>query len=571
MAFAEFNGVLVSLFLWLALGIPLGRYVAAALQSRAERGTAHWSDTAFGWLDRAIARIAGITTDKPMTWRSYASAMLGSNLLMAALVYIGLCFMHYLPWNPDNIPSMPPAQAFNTAASFISNTNLQHYVPESAVSYFGQIFLLMFMQFMSAATGLAVFVAVCRALRNRESTNIGNFYGDLIRATTRVLLPLSVPIALLLLWQGVPMTGDGRVAFTGLDGQTGLISRGPVAAFMAIKHLGTNGGGFFGANAAHPYENPTYLSNLILMTTHILLPLACAWAFGYITGRRRVAVAIFSAMLAMYLTCAAAAIYSEWAGNRSVALLGFAQPLGNLEGKEIRFGTMISGWFVNSTTATSCGAVNAMHDSLTPLGGLVPMVNMWINCIFGGDGVGFLNMLLYVVVTVFIAGLMVGRTPEFIGKKIEVREVKLAALALLVHPALILGFTAITCAMPAFASAASNPGAHGFSQILYEYTSAAANNGSGFEGLGGDTTMWWNVSTGLVMLFGRYIPIIAPLAFAASLGAKKTVPESAGTFRTDDPLFVCMLVAIILVVGALLFLPVAVLGPIAEFLSQVRG
>jgi potassium-transporting ATPase potassium-binding subunit len=564
----ELLGVLATFVIWLLLGTALGRYLGAALRSHAERKETHWSDRAFGWFERPLWRLAGIANpDTSMTWRAYAGAMLGSNLVMVVLVYLGLLSMSLLPLNPDGIQGMEPTLAFHTAAAFITNTDQQHYAGETGVSSFGQIALLMFLQFTSAATGLAAFTAICRALSNRESPLVGNFYGDLMRAITRVLLPLSLVVAVLLLWQGVPMSWSGRTIYSGVDGQQGAISRGPIAAFMAIKHLGTNGGGYFGANAAHPYENPTYLANMILVIAQVLLPLACVWAFGHITGRRKVARAIFAAMLIMYVVGAAVAMQQEWHGNRTLTSLGISQPTGNLEGKEVRFGTLASAYFANSTTATSCGAVNAMHDSLTPIAGLVCLVNMWVNCIFGGDGVGFINMLLYVIITVFIAGLMVGRTPEFLGKKIEVREVKLAALALLLHPALILGFAAVTCAIPSFAAATSNPGAHGFSQMLYEYTSAAANNGSGFEGLG-DNTPWWNISCGLVMILGRYIPIIAPLALAASLGAKKTVPESVGTFHTDNLLFVFMLLAIVAIVGALLFLPVAVLGPVAEFVSR---
>lgn len=566
----ELMGVLTTLVVWLGLGTALGGYLAAALQSSVERGGSHWSDRAFAWIERPLWRLSGVNAATSMTWKTYSAALLGSNLTMATLVYVGLCNMSVFPLNPDGIAGMEPTLAFHTTTAFITNTNQQHYAGETGVSHFGQIVLLMFLQFTSAATGLVAFAAICRALRNRESSDIGNFYGDVIRALTRVLLPLSLIVSVLLLWQGVPMTWSGQAIFAGLDGQEGAISRGPVAAFMAIKHLGTNGGGFFGANAAHPYENPTYLTNTILVVSHMLLPLACVIAFGHITGRRRVAGAIFSAMLLMYVVGAGLALQQEWMGNRTLASLGFHQPAGNLEGKEIRFGSLASASFAASTTATSCGAVNAMHDSLTPLGGLVCLVNMWVNCVFGGDGVGFINMLLYVVITVFIAGLMVGRTPEFLGKKIEVREVKLAALVLLLHPALILGFSAVACAVPSFSAVVSNPGAHGFSQILYEYTSAAANNGSGFEGLA-DNTPWWNVSCGLVMLLGRYIPIIAPLALAASLGARKTVPEGAGTFRTDNALFVCLLLAVIGIVGALLFLPVAVLGPVAESLARIGG
>lgn len=567
----ELTGVLVTIALWLALGAILGRYLASALQSPSERGVPHWSDHLFGPFERVLYRLIGMDAEAPMTWRTYAGWLLASNALMALFVYAGLCSMGQLPLNPDHVPGMEPSLAFNSAASFIANTNLQHYSGESGMSYFGQLFLLMFLQFTSAASGMAVFIAVCRALRNRESANVGNFIGDLVRSIVRVLLPLSLVTAVLLMAAGCPMTFKGAAEYTGIDGTSGRIARGPVAALVAIKHWGTNGGGFFGANSTHPFENPNYLSNMLEVIVPITIPLAAVWAFGYITRRRRVAAAIFSAMAVILFTGAAFAMWQEWRGNISASALGFQQPLGNYEGKEVRFGVMASAWFTAVTTATSCGAVNNMHDSLTPLAGLVPLTNMWVNCVFGGVGVGFINMFLYIVLTVFIAGLMVGRTPEFLGKKIEVREVKLAGLAILAHPALILLPLAITCAVPAWNNS-TNPGAHGFTEMLYEYTSAAANNGSGFEGLNDAVGQpWWNISTGLVMLFARYIPIIAPLAIAASLGQKKTVPESVGTFRTDNVLFVILLLGVIGVIGALLFLPVAVLGPIAEFLSQIKG
>lgn len=566
----ELLGVLATIGLWLLLGTLLARYIAAVLQTREERGFDHWTDRIIGPIEKLLFKIVGVDPSSPMTWKQYAAALLLSNAIMCLFVFYGLTCMGKLPFNPSGIPSMESTLAFHTAASFIANTDLQHYAGETGVSYLGQIGLLMFLQFTSAATGLAAFVAISRAIRNRESTNVGNFYGDLVRSTTRVLLPLSAFVAVLLLIGGVPMTFQGAEQYTSLEGRSGLISRGPVAAMVAIKHLGTNGGGFFGVNSSHPFENPSYFTNMVEVISQILLPLACVLAFGFITGRKRTAVAIFVTMLTLLSIGSIAAIAAEWNGNDVAHQLGFSQPMGNLEGKEIRTGTMASGLFAAFTTATSCGAVNSMHDSFTPLGGLVPLVNMWINSIFGGDGVGFINMLLYIIITVFIAGLMVGRTPEFLGKKVEIREVKLAAIAVLVHPALILGFTAITAAVPKFSAAASNPGAHGFSQILYEFSSATANNGSGFEGLG-DNTPWWNISTGVVMLAGRYIPMLAPLALAATLGTKKTIPESTGTFRTDTALFVAMLLGIIIVIGALSFLPVAVLGPISELLSQRNG
>jgi K+-transporting ATPase ATPase A chain len=484
-----------------------------------------------------------------------------------------LTMQQHLPLNPDGIANMEPTLAFNTASSFTSNTNLQHYSGETGLSYFSQIFAITFLQFVTAATGIAACVALMRALAGNRLRTIGHFYLDLTRATVRLLMPLAVAVAIVLMWQGSPMTFEAAARATTVEGAEQVIARGVTAPMVAIKQLGTNGGGYFGPNSTHPFENPTPLSNLVETWSILALPMAMVWALGYIVGRRRLAVVVFAVMLALYVPLVAFAVSQEAAGNPAIARMGVDQSTGSMEGKEVRFGTALTALWAVSTTATSNGSVNGMHDSLTPLGGLMPMLAMWLNNIFGGVGVGFINMFIFIVVSVFVAGMMIGRTPELLGKKVEAKEMKLASLALLWHPLAILVGTAIACylwattADPATALAwLRNPGPQGFSEMLYEFSSAAANNGSGFEGLG-DNTPFWNISTGLVMLLSRYIPIIAPLALAGSLAAKPAAPETAGTLRVDSGTFGLTLWAVILILGLLMFMPVAVLGPVAGHLA----
>jgi len=469
---------------------------------------------------------------------------------------------------------MEPTLAFNTISSFTTNTNLQHYSGETGLSYLSQMITITFLQFVTAATGMAALVAIMRALGGHRLTKLGNFYVDITRAGVRVLLPLAILVGTILLWQGAPETFEPAVKAVTVEGSEQTIARGAVAGVVAIKQLGTNGGGYFGPNSAHPYENPTPVSNLVECWSIAIIPMAMVWTLGEMLRRRRLAVVIFLTMLALYLPLVIFAVGEEFAGNTAIAAMGVDQSTGSMEGKEVRFGAGLSALWASTTTATSNGSVNSMHDSMTPLGGLVPMVGMWLNNIFGGVGVGFINMLIYIIVTIFVTGMMIGRTPAFLGKKVEAREVGLASLALLLHPLLILTGTAIACyawvttADPATALAwLKNPGPHGFSEMLYEFSSAAANNGSGFEGLG-DNTPFWNVSTGLVMLLGRYIPIIAPLALAASLGAKPATPESGGSLRADSATFGLTLWSIVVILGLLMFMPVAVLGPIAEHLAM---
>jgi K+-transporting ATPase ATPase A chain len=469
---------------------------------------------------------------------------------------------------------MEPTLAFNTISSFTTNTNLQHYSGETGLSYLSQMIAITFLQFVTAATGMAALVAIIRALGGNRLTKLGNFYVDLTRAAVRVLLPLAIFVATILIWQGSPMTFEPAVQATTLEGGEQTIARGVTAPEVAIKQLGTNGGGYFGPNSAHPYENPTPISNLAENWSILIIPMGMVWTLGEMLRRRRLALVLFVTMLALYLPLVTVAVQQEFSGNPAITRMAVDQSTGSMEGKEVRFGAGLTALWAVSTTSTSNGSVNGMHDSLTSIAGLMPMFGMWVNNIFGGVGVGFINMFIFIIVTVFVSGMMVGRTPEFLGKKVEGKEMKLASLALLLHPVLILGGTAIACyvwattADPGTALGwLKNPGAHGFSEMLYEFSSAAANNGSGFEGLG-DNTPFWNILTGLAMLLGRYIPIIAPLALAASLAAKPAAPETAGSLQADSATFGVALWSVVVVLGLLMFMPVAVLGPIAEYLAM---
>lgn len=540
----------------LLLAWPLGRYMKWAMDPSVITG---WRV----WLERVFRLFSCGEGCQEQTWKAYCRSLVIANAVMFLIVYLILTLQGVLPLNPDGKTMLEPGLAFNTAASFVTNTNLQHYSGEQSLSYFSQIVALMWLQFVSAATGIAAFTALCRGLSGR--CHLGNYYVDLWRTTTLILLPLSLISAGLLVLSGVPMTFKGAVAATTLEGVTQTIARGPAAAMIAIKQLGTNGGGFFGPNCAHPFENPTFWSNILNNTLILLIPMASVWMFGRITQRIRHATVIFASMLGLYLVFLISACVFESDPTRALSDLPVETAM-NLEGKEMRFGGSAGPAWAVTTTVTSNGSANAMHDSLNPLTGLLPMIGMWLNVVFGGVGVGFINMFIFIVITVFIAGMMVGRTPEYLGRKIEAREVKLAILAMLSHPFFILGGVALFAVTPWGVGTTLNKGCHGLSEIIYEFTSAAANNGSGFEGLS-DNTLPWNIATGIVMLLARYIPIIAPLAIAGLLAGKHPVAETSGTFRCDTPLFGGILVATILMVGALLFLPLAVLGPIAEHLS----
>jgi K+-transporting ATPase ATPase A chain len=565
----EILAVVLTVAITIATSIPIGRYMA-----RVFTGGKTWLDPVFRPIERLVLRLARVDPDEEQDWKAYARSMLVSNAIMWLATFAVVRLQGVLFLNPDKIGAMEPTLAFNTISSFTTNTNLQHYSGETGLSYLSQMIEATFLQFVTAATGMAALVAIIRALAGNRLTKLGNFYVDMTRAAVRVLLPLAILVAVIILWQGTPMTFEAAAKATTVEGAEQTIARGPVAAMIAIKQLGTNGGGYFGPNSAHPYENPTPISNLVETWSITIIPMAMVWTLGEMLRRRRLAVVIFVTMLALYVPLAGFAINQEIGGNPAIAAMGIDQSTGSMEGKEVRFGAGLSALWASTTTVTSNGSVNSMHDSMTPLGGLVPLTGMWLNNIFGGVGVGFINMLIFIIVTVFVAGMMVGRTPEFLGKKVEAREMKLASLALLLHPLLILTGAGIACYVwattpdPNTALAwLKSPGPHGFSEMLYEFSSASANNGSGFEGLG-DNTPFWNIATGLVMLFGRYIPIIAPLALAASLAAKPAAPESAGSLRAETATFGIALWWVVVILGLLMFMPVAVLGPIAEHLAM---
>ncbi len=539
------------------LSWPLGNAMTWAMNPRETAGAFR------SRMETVFRKFGGRITDEEQNWKRYCLSMLLFNGVMFAVVYAILSLQQYLPFNPDGIGPLAPSLVFHTAASFTTNTNLQHYSGEVSMSYFSQIVGLMWLQFVSAATGIGALTALARGLAG--NTEVGNFYRDLLRATFLVLLPLAAATSILLVLGGVPMTLKGAAVAHTLEGAVQTIARGPVAAFVAIKQLGTNGGGFFGPNSAHPFENPTFFTNMIECVCILLIPMASVWMFGRITGRMRHAAVVFLVMAFLLASMVGLAVPLESAPTAAFAGLPVeAGP--NLEGKELRFGPASGPLWAIATTATSNGSVDSMHDSLNPLTGLLPLAGMWLNCIFGGVGVGFINMFLYIIVGVFISGMMVGRTPEYLTRKVETREMRYALLALLAHPFFILGGTALFAMTSWGAATVNNPGAHGFTEILYEFSSAAANNGSGFEGLH-DNTIPWNVATGIVMLLARFIPIILPLAIAGSLAAKKPAPETSGSLRSDTLLFGMVILGSILLIGALLFLPVAVLGPIAEYLA----
>jgi K+-transporting ATPase ATPase A chain len=564
----EILAVAFTILFTIATSLLLGRYMFTVFT-----GGRTLVDPVFVPIERAVLRLTGVDPGRQQDWKAYSLSLLVSNVVMWLATFAIVSLQAVLPLNPDEIGNMEPTLAFNTISSFTTNTNLQHYSGETGLSYLSQMFAITFLQFVTAATGVAACIAIMRGLAGNRLTGLGNFYVDLTRATVRVFLPLALLVGTILIWQGTPMTFEGAARATTLEGTEQVIARGVAAAEVAIKQLGTNGGGYFGPNSAHPYENPTPLSNLAETWSITIVPMAMVWTLGYMVGRRRLAIVIFATMLAVYLPMVAFAVAQEAGGNPAIATMGVDQSTGSMEGKEVRFGAGLSALWGVTTTATSNGSVNSMHDSWTPLGGLMPLAGMWLNTIFGGVGVGFINMLIFVVVAVFVAGMMIGRTPEFLGKKVEAKEMKLASLALLWHPLSILVGTAVACyvwATTADPGSAlgwlKNPGPHGFSEMLYEFSSATANNGSGFEGLG-DNTPFWNIATGLAMLLGRYIPIIAPLALAASLAAKPAAPETAGSLRADSATFGFTLWAVVIILGLLMFMPVAVLGPIAEHLA----
>lgn len=552
----------------MVLVIPIGIYLYhVATKQRT------FADPVFDRIDGMIYRICRINRED-MHWKTYALNLLMTNAVMILIGYLVLRLQGLLFLNPNGIASMEESLSFNTIISFMTNTNLQHYSGESGLSYLSQTAVIIFMMFTSAATGYAACMAFCRGMAGRP---MGNFYEDMVRNTTRILIPLSFIAGMLLIWQGTPQNFHANFTVSTLEGKWQDIAAGPIAALEAIKHVGTNGGGFLGANSSTPLENPTIISNLVELYSMMILPGACVIAFGNMIADKRKKEGkkslfgrqgrtVFAAMAIIFLIGVTVCFAAESAGNPVLAGIGLNQDMGSYEGKEVRFGIAQSALFTTTTTSFTTGTVNNMHDSLTPLGGLVPLLHMMLNCVFGGKGVGLMNMVMYVILAVFICGLMIGRTPEYLGKKIEGKEMKLVAVCLIIHPLLILGFSALAVSTAGGLAGITNPGFHGLSQVLYEYSSSAANNGSGFEGLA-DNSVFWNLTAGIAMYFGRFPAIILQLAIAGSIFAKRRVNETVGTLRTDNVVFTLILVFVVYIFAALTFFPALALGPVAEHLT----
>ena len=559
----EILGVILQLVCLVGLSYPLGRYIA-----KVYKGEKTWSDF-MAPIERWIYKFSGINPEEEMNWKQFLKALLIVNLFWFFWGMILLVSQGILPLNPDGNPGQSPDLAFNTCISFMVNCNLQHYSGETGLSYFTQLFVIMLFQFITAACGMAALAGVFKAMAAKTTQTIGNFWVYLVKSTTRILMPLSLLVGILLIINGTPMTFKGEQHLTTLEGTEQVISQGPTAAIVPIKQLGTNGGGYFGVNSSHPLENPNAFTNMLECWSILILPMAMVFALGFYLKRRKLAWTIYGVMLFAYLVGITVSVNQEMGGNPQIAGMGISQDMGSMEGKEVRIGSAASAMWGMTTTVTSNGSVNSMHDSQTPLSGMLQMLNMQINCWFGGVGVGFMNYYAFLIIAVFISGLMVGRTPEFLGKKIEAREMKIATLVVLLHPFIILVGTALAAGLIAHNPSLgwlNNPSYHGLSEMLYEYTSSAANNGSGFEGLG-DNTPFWNISCGIVLILGRYFPIVGQVAIAGLLANKKFIPESAGTLKTDTMTFAVMTFAVIVIVAALSFFPALTLGPIADYLG----
>ncbi|GAB3985847.1 potassium-transporting ATPase subunit KdpA [Spirosoma daeguense] len=566
----EWIGVIATYALTVLLAIPLGKYLARVFKG--EPNTLDFMKP----LERFIYRAGGVSESADLTWKQNLMALLTINVVWFLLAFGLLLFQGILPLNPDGNPSQTPDLAFNSAISFLVNCDLQHYSGESGATYLTQLAVMMFLMFVSAATGMAAAVLLFRSFLPERTETVGNFYVLFTRAITRVFLPGSLIIALILAFNGTPASFDGKDSVVTVQGDTVNVSRGPAAAMIAIKHLGTNGGGWFGANSSHPLENPNYLTNMVEMIAQTLLPIAMIFALGFFINRKRFAWMVYGVMTVGMLMLLIPTLISEFHGNPAIAQLGITQPTGAMEGKEVRFGPVASAYWSIVTTIISTGSVNSMHDSSMALSGAMELLGMMVNAFYGGVGAGLLNFYYFLIIAVFISGLMVGRTPELFGRKVEAREIKIASLVALLSALLVKGGTALAAwvfvqygdADWAVKPSAwlNNPAFHGFSEILYEMTSANANNGSGFEGLG-DNNIFWNVATGFVLLLGRYVPIIGPVAIAGLLAQKKYVPESSGTLPVDTATFGLMIFAVIVILTALSFFPALALGPLAEYLS----
>lgn len=574
--------ILITLLIFLIIIFPIGNYLYKITVNKQT-----CLDSIFDRFDSLIFKVLKIDKND-MDWKQYAKTLLLVNACLVFVGYLVLRVQSFNLFNPNKIQAMEESLSFNTIISFMTNTNLQHYSGESGLSYFSQLFVITMMMFTSAATGYAACVAMIRGILGKK---MGNFYVDFIKIITRFLLPASIIVGIILVSQGVPQNLNSNMIVSTIEGKNQQIASGPVAALESIKHLGTNGGGFFGANSSTPFENPNIISNIIELLSMMILPASCIFIFGKMAydnskekatnnddhksiksiNRKHILIGtegrtVFVAMSILFLIGLGICYFTESHGINGATLSGISQNLGNMEGKEMRFGISQSTLFTTVTTSFTTGTVNNMHDTLTPLGGMVPLITMMMNVVFGGAGVGLMNMLIYAILAVFICGLMIGKTPEYLGKKIEGNEMKLAALSIIIHPLLILGFSALAVSVNGGVQGITNPGFHGLSQVLYEFSSSAANNGSGFEGLS-DNNLFWNITCGLVMFLGRYLSIIIQLAIAGSLSKKVNVNETIGTLKTDNLTFSIIIVIVVYIFSALTFLPVLALGPIAEWLT----
>lgn len=566
----EITGVIVMFLITVLLSYPLGKYIAKAFQG--DKTITDFMNP----IERFLFRVCGINPAENMNWKQFLRAMLTINMLWLVYAFLLLVFQDKLPLNPDGNPAQSADLAFNTAISFLVNCDLQHYSGESGVTYLTQLFVINFLMFVSAATGITALVAVLNGLREKTTQHLGNFWVIFTRSITRVLLPLAIIGAVFLVFSGTPSGFEGKDSIVTLQGDSVQVSRGPAAGMIAIKHIGTNGGGWFGVNSAHPLENPSYFTNMLEMLMQMIVPLALIFALGFYLRRRKLSFVLFGIMTIGALLLLVPAIITEVNGSPAIARMGIPQATGAMEGKEVRFGPAASAYWSIMTTVISTGSVNSMHDSFMPVSGLMQLLAMLVNAFYGGCGVGILNYLIYVIIAVFISGLMVGRTPEFMGHKVEAREIKIAVLVTLLSGFLVKGFTALAAWMvvnhPDVAWSVqpgnwlNNPSFHGFSEMLYEFTSANANNGSGFEGLG-DNNIFWNVCSGFVLLLARFLPIIAPVAIVGLMANKKFIPDSPGTLRTDSWTFGVMTFAVIIIITALSYFPALALGPIAEYFS----
>ncbi|AOM79036.1 potassium-transporting ATPase subunit KdpA [Pedobacter steynii] len=569
----ELLGIIATYGLTLLIGIPLGIYLAKMFA-----GEKVWTDF-LKPLEKGIYKLSGINPEESMNWKQHMKALLTINMVWLVYGFFALIYQDKLPLNPDGNLGQSPDLAFNSIISFVVNCNLQHYSGESGATYFTQHFVFMFLQFVSAATGIAAAVVLFKAFRDKTTTSLGNFWVFFTRSITRLLLPLSIVVAIILAFNGTTTSYEGKGQYVSLQGDSVSVSRGPAAGFVAIKHLGTNGGGWFGVNSTHPIENPNYLTNMTEAISQVIIPVAMIFAFGYFIRRKKMAWVIFGIMTLGMMLLLVPTVISETGGSPAIAKMGVSQLTGAMEGKEVRFGPTATAYWSTVTTIISTGSINSMHDSAMPLTGMYQLIAMMMNCFYGGCGVGILNYFIFIIIAVFISGLMVGRTPEFLGHKVEAREVKIASIIALLHPFIILVGTALAAYTITYfpdanwavkpASWLNNPGFHGFSEMLYENTSAAANNGSGFEGLG-DNNIFWNVVTGFVLILGRFLPIIGPVAIAGLLASKKYIPESAGTLKTDTLTFGMMTFVVIVIIAALAFFPALTLGPVAEYFTLIK-